>query len=212
MVPAVSTLETMLPPTVPSRPDGEDADLRGAAAEGAAQREGDVDEEFSGAGHHQRGAEHQEADHGVGEGLDRNAEQAFARQHVIGGGLLERRLGAAERPEPFGRRRTADRRVNGNTLSSRLQPPVRRSASISTTHITRPAAITCVGAPSNSQPTSRRLADVASSARSPPPNVSDEQDDVVPGTRSSARLLRSRKDQERERQHQRDQRDRNIRC
>ncbi len=62
----------------------------------------DVDEEFSGAGHHQRGAEHQEADHRVGERLDRNAEQAFARQHVIGGGLFERRLRAAERPKPFG--------------------------------------------------------------------------------------------------------------
>jgi hypothetical protein len=47
--------------------------------------------------------------------------------------------------------------VKGNTLSSRLQPPVRRRASIKTNHITRPAAITMVGAPPNSQPASAAL-------------------------------------------------------
>ena len=47
--------------------------------------------------------------------------------------------------------------MKGNTLSSRLQPPVRRSASISTNHITRPATITVFGAPPNSQPASAAL-------------------------------------------------------
>ena len=47
--------------------------------------------------------------------------------------------------------------MNGSTLSNRLQPPVRRSASISTAHMTRPAAITFFGAPSNSQPSCAAL-------------------------------------------------------
>lgn len=56
--------------------------------------------------------------------------------------------------------------MKGSTLSSRLQPPVRRSASISITHITRPAAITLFGAPPNSQPASAALRtfDINSSA------------------------------------------------
>ena len=47
--------------------------------------------------------------------------------------------------------------MNGSTLSSRLQPPVRRNASISTNHITRPATITVAGAPPNSHPASAAL-------------------------------------------------------
>ncbi len=42
--------------------------------------------------------------------------------------------------------------MKGSTLSSRLQPPVRRSASISIAHIARPAMMTFRGAPSDSQP------------------------------------------------------------
>ena len=100
MVPAVSTLDTMLPDIMPSMPLAKMHDLGGAAAERAAQRERQIDEELARAGHHQRGAEHQEADHRVGEGLDRNAEHALVRERVIGGRLLERRLLAAQRPEP----------------------------------------------------------------------------------------------------------------
>ena len=79
---------------------GENADLGGAAAKRAAQRERKIDEELAGAGHHQRGAEHQKADHGVGERLNGNAEQALARQYVIGRGLLERELRSPEWAEP----------------------------------------------------------------------------------------------------------------
>jgi hypothetical protein len=56
------------PDIMPSRP----------LAKMQTQGECDVDEELAGAGHHQCGAEHQKADHGVGERLDWYAEQALA--------------------------------------------------------------------------------------------------------------------------------------
>ncbi len=47
--------------------------------------------------------------------------------------------------------------MNGKMESTRLQPPVRRSASISSAHMKKPAHTTCAGAPPNSQPSSAAL-------------------------------------------------------
>ena len=99
---------------------GEDADLCRAAAERAAQREGEIDEELAGAGHHQGGAEHQEADHHVGEGLDRDAEQALGRKNVVGDRLVEGRLVALERAEP---RCAGEQRINSEGEHAQHQAP-----------------------------------------------------------------------------------------
>jgi hypothetical protein len=104
---------------------GEDADLGGAATEGAAQREREVDEELAGAGHHEGRAEHQEPDDDVGEGLDRNAQQAFRGEHVVGGGLVERRLVALQRPEP---RRAGEQRIDRERKDAEQQAPAARAA------------------------------------------------------------------------------------
>ena len=185
------------------QPAGEDANLRSAAAERPAHRESNVDEEFSGAGHHQRGAEHQKADHGVGEGLNRNAEQALARQHVIGGGLLKGRLRAAERPEPFG---VGEQWIEREREHAQQQAPAAGAPQrfhqydphheAGRDHVLRralefPARL-------------RRLADV----HHQPDRRAErqqEQDNVVPGNAVEARLAGSGKDQEGERQHQCDQ-------
>ena len=104
---------------------GEDADLGRAAAERAAQREGEIDEELAGPRHHQGGAEHQEADHGLGERLDRDAEQALAGEHVVGGRLLQRRLAAPERPEPA---RLRKQRIDGEGQHAQQQAPAAGAA------------------------------------------------------------------------------------
>ena len=102
---------------------GEDADLGGAAAERTAQREREVDEELAGAGHHEGRAEHQEPDDDIGEGLDRYAEQALRGEHVVGGGLIERRLVALERPEPRG---AGEQRIDREGEDAQEQAPAAR--------------------------------------------------------------------------------------
>ena len=188
---------------MPSRPRGKDADLRGAAAEGAAQRKGDVDEEFSGARHHQRGAEHQKADHGVGKGLDRNAEQAFARQHVIGRRLFERRLRAAERSEPL---RVGKQRINRKRQHAEQQAPAAGAPQRLHQHRPHDEAGDDDGRRRAAEfPAGfRRLADAAHQEDGAGKG-DDEKQDVIPGNSIERRALGSRKDQERERQHQRDQ-------
>ena len=110
MVPAVSTLEMIEPDIMPSRPLAKMQTFAAPPRKVPHIANAMIDEELAGAGHHQRGAEHQKADHGVGERLDRNAEQAFARQHVIGGRLFEGRVASRGTGRASSRQRTADRR------------------------------------------------------------------------------------------------------
>ncbi|EEF22739.1 conserved hypothetical protein [Ricinus communis] len=158
---------------------------------------------LSGARHHQRGAEHQEADHSVGKGLDRNAEQAFARQHVIGSRLFERRFGAAERSQPF---RVGEQRIYRKRQHAEQQAPATRAPQ--RLHQDRPhdgASHDHVGRRSAEFPAGlRRLADGAHQENCAGESR-DEQQDIIPGNPVERRVPGSRKDQERERQHQRDQ-------
>ncbi len=158
---------------------------------------------FAGARHHQRGAEHQKADHGVGKGLDRNAEQAFAREHVIGRRLFERRLRAAERSQPT---RVGEQRIHRKRQHAEQQAPAAGAPQrlhqhhphdeAGHDHVRRRAAEFPAGF--------RRLADAAHQ-QDGAGERRDEQQDVIPGNSVERRALGSRKDQERERQHQRDQ-------
>ena len=78
MVPAVSTLEMIEPDIMPSSPLAKMQTFAAPPRNVPHIANARLMKNFPGAGHHQRGAEHQKADHGVGERLDRNAEQAFA--------------------------------------------------------------------------------------------------------------------------------------
>ena len=166
-------------------------------------RERDVDEEFSRAGHHQRGAEHEEADHRVGESLHRDAEQALAGQHVIGDRQIERRLRAPERPEPF---RVGKQRIDGEGQHAEQQAPAAGAPQRLHQHDPHD--------PAGDDHALRRAAEFPAVRR----GRADELHQVDRGAEGDRRTARyrtrecdraarcwCRKDQERERQHQRDQ-------
>ena len=163
----------------------------------------DVDEELSGARHHQRGAEYQKADHGVGKGLDRNAEQAFARQHVIGGRLFERRLRAAERSQPTC---VCKQRIDRERQHAQQQAPAAGAPQRLHQHDPHDEAGDDDGRRRAAEfPAGfRRLADAAHQENGAGES-GDKKQDVIPGNSIERRAPGSRKDQERERQHQRDE-------
>ena len=182
---------------------GKNAHLGGTAAERAAQRERQVDEELAGSRHHQRRAEHEEADDGLGERLNGDAEQALGGEHMIGDRLIEGRLIAPQRSEPA---RFRKQRIDGEGQDAQQQAPAARAAQRLHEHHPHDEA----GAVDEHRRAAelpaelRRLADVEheidrGSGRR------DEQHHVVPGNPVAARAPASGEDQERERQHAQDE-------
>ena len=123
---------------------------------------------------------------------------------MIGGRLLQRRLRAAERPEPAGFR---EQRIDGEGEHAQEQAPAAGSAQrlhqhhphheTRGDHVVRRAAEFPAGL--------RGLADVRHQHRSPRAKVATKQSEVIPGNAVERRALGAREDQEGERQHQRDQ-------
>ena len=183
---------------------GEDAHLGSAAAEGATQRERQVDEELAGTGHHQRGAEHQKADHRLGKSLQRNAQQALGRQHVVGAGLRRRRLAALERSEPG---RVGEHRVQRERQYRQHQTPA--AGAPQPLHQQAPHQKSqpdqCLGCAAKLPSQFRGLADVGDEVHRHQ-RGEDEQQQVVPRHAIDRGALAGRKDDKHEGQRDQDQR------
>ncbi len=100
IVPAVSTLLTIEPDIMPSMALAKMQTLAAPPRNVPHSANETLMKNLPGAGHHERGAEDEKADHRLGERLERDAEETLDREHVIGARLLGRRLRAFERPEP----------------------------------------------------------------------------------------------------------------